>query len=226
MPPQPNAAGIYMKGLWGTIVGTWKKPAETLSAMVEAGKAPVILGICGLQCLLFSFIFLFLGFKMNSAASKISGGYISVKVVSTPALFFVSLLGAACLLACWGAVAMLFGSRGEKRMSYVQGLGVAAAKASAQMPFTALTALIVLIFPIVSRHDINPIPGAIAVLVYTVGNLLAYFFVPAGIDSFLVKDKNKRVWQLFLLFLVNTVVTFIVTLIFSFIMGGSLSGYM
>lgn len=228
-PRQPNAAGIYMKGLWGTILDAWKKPAETLSNMAETGKAPVVLGICGIQALLFSFIFMFFGIKVNSLATSAARGFGysgSAKVVSTPSLFFVTLLAGICVLACWGAFAMLFGSRGEKRMNYIQGLGVAAAKALAQMPFTAVTALIVLIFPIVSNYDVNPIPFAIAFLVYSVGNLLTYFFVPAGIESFLVKDKNKRVWQLFFLFFVNAVVTVILSIIFGFMLGGSISSFL
>ncbi len=225
-PPQPNAAGIYIKGLWGTIVDTWKKPADTLSGMAEAGKAPVIFGICGIQSLLFSFIFMFFGIKVNSAVSRASGGMVSVKVVSTPTLFFVTLLASLCILACWGAVAMLFGSRGNKRMNFMQGLGVAAAKALAQMPFTALTALVVLIFPIVTRYDVNPIPFAIAYLIYVLGNLLTYFFVPAGIADFLLEDKNKRVWQLFFLFVVNAVVTLILAIIFGFMLGGSISRFL
>lgn len=222
-PKQPGAAGIYIKGLWGTILDAYKKPAGTLANLAASGKTPVILGILGIQTLLFSFIFLFMGIKMNSLAHKMSGGLVSYKIVSTPMLFFVGLLASAAILACWGVFAMLFG---KKPMSYVQGLGVAAAKALAQMPFTALTVIIVLIFPLFNGYDFNYIPLIIAYLIYSLGNLLAYFFVPAGMDAFMVDDKNKRIWRMFLMFLVNMVVTCIIAAIFGSMVGSSLTRYL
>lgn len=223
-PKQPGAAGIYMKGLWGTILDAYKKPAGTLANLASSGKTAVILGILGIQTILFSLIFLFLGFKLNSLAKSMSGGYLSVKVVNTPSLFFIALLGGAAVLAVWALVVMLFAkAMGKKKMTYMQGLGVSAAKALAQMPFTALTALVVLIFPLVSDYDPNVFTMLFAMLSYTVGSLLVYFFVPAGMDAFLADDKNKRIWQLFVTFLVNTIAVFIVTFIFCRMAGSSLS---
>ena len=219
-PKAPSAAGVYMKGLWGTILDSWKKPAATLSEMTKAGKPAVIFGALGAQLLFFCLIFMFFGIKVNSAVSRATGGYLSYKVVSTPMLFFVALLGGAAVLAVWGALAMAFG---KKPMSYMQGLGVAAAKALAQLPFTAVTALFVLIFPLTSGYSVNVVPFALASLIYSAGNLLSYFFVPAAMDPFLPEDKDKRVWKLFLLFLLNLIATYIITFIFGLMVGSSLA---
>ena len=137
-PRQPGAAGVYMKGLWGTIMEAWKKPADTLSGMAAAAKVPVVMGILGIQVVLFSLIFLFFALRVNSLA----GG----KAMDTPLMFLMALLAGAGVLAVYGVFAMVF-TKGiaKKDMTYMQGLGVAAAKALAQMPFTALTALLVLI---------------------------------------------------------------------------------
>ena len=123
-------AGEYFKDLWGTIVNAYKKPAGTLSNLAVSGKASVSLGICAIQVLLFSFIFLFLGVKINSLVSF--SGY---KIVSTPLFFFIAILAGAAILAVWAAFAMVFArTMAKKEMTYTQGLGVAAAKAIAQMP--------------------------------------------------------------------------------------------
>ena len=219
-PKAPNAAGEYMKGLWGTILDSWKKPASTLSEMTKAGKPSVIFGALGAQLLFFCLIFMFFGIKVNSAVSRASGGYLSYKIVSTPMLFFAALLGGAAVFAVWGALAMAFG---KKPMTYMQGLGAAAAKALAQLPFTAVTALFVLIFPLTSGYSVNAVPFALAFAIYSAGNLLSYFFVPAAMDPFLPEDKDKRVWKLFLLFLLNLIATYIITFIFGMMVGSSLS---
>ena len=211
-PKQPGAAGVYMKGLWGTIIGSYKKPAGTLANLAVSAKAPVVFGILGIQTLFFSLIFLFAGFKVNSLA----GGYI--KIINTPLTFFMAILAGAGILAIWGAVVMVFAkSMAKKPMTYMQGLGVASAKALAQMPFTLLTALFMLILPLTSSFTYVMI-----MLSYTVGSLLTYFFVPAGMDAFLAEDKNKRIWQLFLTFLVNMVATYVIAWIFIKIIGSNI----
>ena len=211
-PKQPGAAGVYMKGLWGTIIGSYKKPAGTLANLAVSAKAPVVFGILGIQTLFFSLIFLFAGFKVNSLA----GGYI--KIINTPLTFFMAILAGAGILAIWGAVVMVFAkSMAKKPMTYMQGLGVASAKALAQMPFTLLTALFMLILPLTSSFTYVMI-----MLSYTVGSLLTYFFVPAGMDAFLAEDKNKRLWQLFLTFLVNMVATYVIAWIFIKIIGSNI----
>ncbi len=211
MPRQPGAAGVYMKGLWGTILGAYKKPAETMSGLSEAAKAPVIMGTLGIQTLLFSLIFLFCGFRING----MTGGF---KVVNTPLMFVVALMAGAGILAVYGAFALVF-TKGiaKKNMTYMQGLGVAAAKALAQIPFTAVTALFVLIMPL----D-NSMMALITLLIYSAGNLLSYFFIPAAMGSFEADDKNKKVWQLFLIFVVSIVATYAIAWLYGKIVGSSM----
>lgn len=212
-PRQPGAAGIYMKGLWGTILGAYKKPAETMSGLTEAAKTPVILGALGLQTVLFSLIFLFFGFRINGML----GGY--VKVVNTPLMFVMALIAGAGVLAVYGVFALAF-TKGiaKKNMTYMQGLGVAAAKALAQMPFTAVTALFVLIMPMESGTM-----ALITLAIYCAGNLLAYFFIPAAMGDFEAEDKNKKVWQMFLIFLASIAASCLIVWIYGKIIGGSMS---
>ena len=213
-PKKSGAAGEYFKDLWGTIVNAYKKPAGTLSNLAVSGKASVSLGICAIQVLLFSFIFLFLGVKINSLVSF--SGY---KIVSTPLFFFIAILAGAAILAVWAAFAMVFArTMAKKEMTYTQGLGVAAAKAIAQMPFTALTALFILIFPIISQFTL-----VLTALFYQAGALLCYFFIPASMNAFSADDKNKKIWQLFVTFLVNLLAGMIISWIYMQIVGGSLT---
>ena len=213
-PKKSGAAGEYFKDLWGTIVNAYKKPAGTLSNLAVSGKTSVSLGICAIQVLLFSFIFLFLGVKINSLVSF--SGY---KIVSTPLFFFIAILAGAAILAVWAAFAMVFArTMAKKEMTYTQGLGVAAAKAIAQMPFTALTALFILIFPIISQFTL-----VLTALFYQAGALLCYFFIPASMNAFSADDKNKKIWQLFVTFLVNLLAGMIISWIYMQIVGGSLN---
>ncbi len=212
-PKQPGAAGIYIKELWGSIVGAYKKPAETLSGMTVNPKAPVLWGLLGIQAILFSLIFLFMGLKMNG----LTGGYITL--INTPLAFFMALILGAAILAVWGAVAMAFAKAvAKKPMTYSQGLGAAAAKAVAQMPFTVVTALFVLILPVSSGFAMGLI-----MFIYSAGTLLSYFFIPVSMEAFLAEDKNKRVWQLFLTFVVNMVVSYVAAWIFLQIIGSGMA---
>ena len=213
-PQQPGAAGIYMKGLWGTILDAYKKPAETLSSLAESAKVPVIMGICGIQTLLFSLIFMFLGFRVNGAM----GGF---KVANTPLMFVMALIAGAGVLAAYGAFALAF-TKGvaKKNMTYMQGLGVAAAKALAQMPFTAVTALFVLIMPINEGSGIMLI---ITFLIYCAGNLLAYTFIPAAMERFGADDKNRKVWQIFLTLVVSIVASYIIAWLYGKIIGNDIA---
>ncbi len=213
-PRQPGAAGIYMKGLWGTILGAYKKPAETLSGLADAAKTPVILGALGIQTLLFSLIFLFFGMRING----LTGGF---KVVNTPLMFVMALVAGAGVLAVYGVFALAF-TKGiaRKNMTYMQGLGVAAAKALAQIPFTAVTALFVLLIPFDEGG------GTMAMItfgVYQVGSLLTYFFVPAAMRDFEAEDKNKKVWQLFLMFLAGAAAALLISWLYGKIVGGSMT---
>ncbi|QNM05618.1 hypothetical protein [Qiania dongpingensis] len=223
-PKQPGAAGVYVKGLWGTILDAFKKPAGTLGNLAAAGKSHVIFGLLGIQVVLFALMFAFFGFKINSMVSKYSYG-LGIKVVNTPLLFFMALLAGAAIFAIWAAFSMLFAkSMAKKPMTYMQGLGVASAKALAQMPFTALSALLILILPLSGRFTY-----ILFLLVYEAGSLLCYFFIPAAMDSFCPNDKNKRIWMLFVTFLVNIVAAAIISWIFLNVAGrnilGQLTGY-
>lgn len=203
-----------MKGLWGTILGAYKKPAETLSGLAEAAKTPVVLGALGIQTVLFSLIFLFFGLRINGLA----GGF---KVVNTPLLFVMALIAGAGVLAVYGVFALAF-TKGiaKKNMTYMQGLGVAAAKAVAQMPFTAVTALFVLIIPF---DEGGGTMAMITFMVYEVGSMLAYFFIPAAMEKFAAEDKNKKVWQLFLLFLAGAAAAMLIAWLYGKIVGSSMS---
>lgn len=216
VPRQPGAAGVYMKGLWGTITEAWKKPADTLSGMAAAAKVPVVMGILGIQVVLFSLIFLFFALRINSLA----GG----KAMDTPLMFLMALLAGAGVLAVYGVFVMVF-TKGiaKKNMTYMQGLGVAAAKALAQMPFTALTALMVLI--VVSESGSTTMV-LITLFIYAAGNLLAYFFIPAAMGSFEADDRNKKTWQLFLTFLVSAIATYIIAWLYIKIIGGNMTSMM
>ncbi len=183
----------------------------------------MIFGLLGIQVVLFSLMFAFFGFKINSMVSKYSYG-LGIKVVNTPLLFFMALLAGAAIFAVWAAFSMLFvRSMAKKPMTYMQGLGVASSKALAQMPFTALSALLILILPISQFSYI------LILLVYEAGSLLCYFFIPAAMDSFCPNDKNKRIWMLFVIFLVNIVAAAIISWIFLNVAGrnilGQLTGY-
>ena len=205
-----------MKGLWGTITEAWKKPADTLSGMAAAAKVPVVMGILGIQVVLFSLIFLFFALRINSLA----GG----KAMDTPLMFLMALLAGAGVLAVYGVFVMAF-TKGiaRKNMTYMQGLGVAAAKALAQMPFTALTALMVLI--VVSESGSTTMV-LITLFIYAAGNLLAYFFIPAAMGSFEADDRNKKTWQLFLTFLVSAIATYIIAWLYIKIIGGNMTSIM
>jgi cytochrome c biogenesis protein CcdA len=144
--------------------------------------------------------------------------------MDTPLMFLMALLAGAGVLAVYGVFVMVF-TKGiaKKNMTYMQGLGVAAAKALAQMPFTALTALMVLI--VVSESGSTTMV-LITLFIYAAGNLLAYFFIPAAMGSFEADDRNKKTWQLFLTFLVSAIATYIIAWLYIKIIGGNMTSMM
>lgn len=213
-PKQPGAGSAYFKELWGCIGGGLKKPADKFSSMTKKPNAPVLWGVLGIQSVFFALIFLFMGIKING----LTGGY--MKLINTPVAFFLSLVLGAAILVAWAAVAMLLAKgMAKKEMSFSQSLGVAGAKAVAQMPFTLFTAFLMLISPLDSNFTL-----VLLTIVYSAGTLLTYFFIPASMEDYLADDKNKRVWQLFVTFLINMVIAWICAWIFTKAIGSGMAG--
>lgn len=207
-PRQPGSAGEYARGILGTILNVFKTPAETLRYLATTAHGAVIWGILGIQTLLYALVFLFVGIRVNGAF----GGY--YKLLNTPLMFFLAIVVGIGNLAAFAGIALLFGKgMGKKPMTYNQALGVAAGKALAQMPFTLLTILAVLIF-IEADFGLYLVFG-----LYALGWILGYVFTPYSMEPHSPSDANRKIWMLFLLFLVTFVVTAIIGRIYIQVVG-------
>lgn len=207
-PAQPNAFGMFFKGLWENVMGVLKTPVTTINTYVEKADMKISCTLIGINALVVALITWFGMLQANAKASKGLGldysdfdslndltnwysqmvGAASSKASTTSAAYMFKQMccSALFIIAAAAVVALVImvsvNTFGKAKATYVQGIAIVSLSTILAIP----AAIIAYLFGLFGLEFFSQLGSWVSAFAAAVGTIFIFFGVRV-----VCKDENK-----------------------------------